>query len=116
MPERHEHLQRARDNELLAAQLKADVGFSNDWAITMLFYSALHYVDAFLAGKRMHPLNHDDRDEEIERNGSLTDIYRHYRRLKDFSRSARYEIANYAKADVHLARTKLEAIKNHLGL
>ena len=57
-----------------------------DWAVTILFYSALHYIDAFLAGKNMHPLNHDQRDEEVERNGSISNIYNDYRRLKDMSR------------------------------
>jgi hypothetical protein len=37
----------------------------------MLFYAALHHIDAFLADKNLHPLNHSNRDEEIENNGSI---------------------------------------------
>lgn len=87
-----------------------------DWSITILFYAALHYIDAFLAGKNLHPLNHENRDDEIERNGSLTDLYRDYRRLKDLSRAARYEIACYSPETVEVAKGRLARIKEHLGV
>jgi hypothetical protein len=54
-------------------------------------------------GKAFKPLNHKQRDEEIENNGSLTDIYKHYRRLKDMSREARYNIASFADRDLEIA-------------
>ncbi|MGA2589444.1 MAG: hypothetical protein ABSH32_05990 [Bryobacteraceae bacterium] len=82
----------------------------------MLFYAALHYIDAFLAGKNMHPLNHKQRDEEIERNGSLSEIYPAYRRLKDLSRAARYEIPDFPPEKLDLAKNRLSEIKRHLQL
>jgi len=81
----------------------------------MLFYAALHHVDAYLAGKDMHPLSHDQRDREIESNGSLSSVYKDYRRLKDLSRAARYEIANFPGEKLDLARFKLATIKSHLS-
>ena len=86
-----------------------------DWAITMLFYSALHYIDAFLDGKGMHPRNHTVRDDEIQNNGSIKAIYRDYRFLKHRSRAARYEIANYTEREFTAAQKSLEAIKQLLG-
>jgi hypothetical protein len=86
-----------------------------DWAIAMTFYAAPHYVDAYLAGKNMHPLNHAERDDEIENNGSISEIFKDYRRLKDMSRAARYEIANYPKENVVIADDRLNRIKQHLG-
>ena len=80
----------------------------------MLFYAALHYIDAFLAGKNMHPMDHTQRDEEVENNGSTTDIYNAYRRLKDMSREARYNIANFGEDKLVVARNRLEQIKRHL--
>jgi hypothetical protein len=80
----------------------------------MLFYAGLHYVDAYLAGKNMHPLNHQERDEEIQNNGSLSGIYKDYRRLKDMSRAARYEIANFPKDKLGVAKQRLANIKEHL--
>jgi hypothetical protein len=115
VPDRNEHLTRARQTESLASSLNANLGVVVDWAITMLFYAALHYVDAYLAGKNMHPLSHDQRDREIESNGSLSVIYNDYRRLKDLSRAARYEIANFPKEKLDIARMRLISIKKHLS-
>ena len=114
MPDRNEHLIRARQTEALAARLDVSLGVGVDWAITMMFYAALHYVDAYLAGKHMHPLNHEQRDWEIESNGSLSTIYNDYRRLKDLSRAAPYEIANFPKEKLDVANRRLTNIKTHL--
>jgi hypothetical protein len=75
----------------------------------MIFYAALHYVDAYLAGKNMHPLSHEQRDREVENNGSLSGIYPDYRRLKDLSRAARYEIANFPKEKLSVAASERRA-------
>ncbi len=82
--------------------------------MTILFYSAVHYVDAFLAGKNYHPRNHDARDAEIENNGSITGIYRDYRRLKDQSEAARYEIANFHKSQLPKIEAKFKNVKEHI--
>jgi len=116
LPKRHEHHKRAQDNESLSAALNHTIPHCVDWAVTMLFYAGLHYIDAFLAGKNAHPLNHEARDEEIESNGSLSPIYRDYRRLKDLSRAARYEIANFGPDQLNTARQRLAKIKQHLGV
>ena len=114
MPQRHQHLSRAEQTEQLALALDRDRPVCVDWAVTMLFYSALHYIDAFLTGKNMHPMNHRVRDEEVERNGTLSYIYGAYRRLKDLSRAARYEIPNFPPEKLTLAKEKLSQIKRHL--
>ena len=117
MPQRHEHLRRAQENESLAVGLlgEADKPYCTDWAITLLFYSAVHWVDGYLAQKNQRPTSHLHRDTIIETNGSLTAIYRDYRRLKDMSEEARYNIACYGKKQWDIAHTKLKAIKNHIS-
>jgi hypothetical protein len=114
VPQRHEHLGRAEQTEQLALALNRHLPVCIDWAVVMLFYSALHYIDAFLAGKNVHPMSHKQRDEEIERNGSLSEIYGAYRRLKDLSRAARYEIPNFPPEKLDVARDRLSSIKRHL--
>lgn len=114
MPDRAQHLERAAGNEDLARSLNLDEGLEVDWAVTMIFYSALHYIDSFLAGKNLHPRDHDIRDAEIERNGSLNPIYKDYRRLKDASRAARYDIANYHKTDLIKFDSKFQNVKQHI--
>ena len=36
-----------------------------EWEVTMLFYSALHYVDAFLATRGLHPQSHLERKDLV---------------------------------------------------
>jgi len=82
-----------------------------DWAIVILFYSALHYIDSFLAGKYKHPKSHELRDTEVESNGTLHPIYNDYRRLKDGSRQARYDIPNYHKSQFPKFDQRFQKIK-----
>ncbi len=81
----------------------------------MLFYSALHYIDAYLAGKWKHPTDHKVRDDEIENNGALSPIFGDYRRLKDLSRAARYAIPDFRADKLAVAQKRLDSIKRHLG-
>ena len=115
MPQRHEHLTKASETESLALALNGSRSVCVDRAVTMLFYAALHHIDAFLAGKNLHPLNHSNRDEEIENNGSIADVYQDYRRLKDMSRAAQYEIANFDADSLGIAKNRLAKIKTFLS-
>jgi hypothetical protein len=54
VPSKEDHLNRAQDNERLAGSLDLNSAINVDWAITILFYAALHYVDAYLAIKPAH--------------------------------------------------------------
>jgi hypothetical protein len=115
VPQRHEHLARALENETLAeSTLDPAKGVCVDWAITMLFYAGLHYVDAYLTQSAGRPKSHQQRDRIIETNGSLSPIWEDYRRLKDISEQARYQIAAYDESKMVLARQRLHNIKSHL--
>jgi len=80
----------------------------------MLFYAGLHYIDAYLTQSAGKPKNHQQRDRIIETNGSLSPIWQDYRRLKDLSEQARYQIAAYDESKMVLARQHLRNIKSHL--
>jgi len=114
VPQRHEHLARARGNEELAKTLDRSKGLCVDWAITMLFYAAVHYIDAYLAFSGSRPKNHQQRDNAVEHNGSLAPIWNDYRRLKDLSEEARYQIASYHEGKLKIADEHLNNIKKHL--
>lgn len=114
MPNRADHLARATENEELAGSLNLDKACQVDWAITILFYAALQYVDAFLAGKNFHPRSHDSRDTEIGNNGSLNPIYADYRKLKDKSRAARYEVPNFHRNQLPQVEQQFQSIKSHV--
>jgi len=116
VPRPDEHLTKAENNEKLArATNRVPFAGCAEWAISMLFYAALHRIQAYLSAKGSRPLSHQDRDREIESNGSLSAIYGDYRRLKDMSRAARYEMPNYVQEDFAKAAARLEKIKNHMS-
>lgn len=88
MPSRDEHLAKADGNAALAAQLAADHS-SPEWATTVLFYRAVHLVEAWFALRGVHNLSHHARSQAVYRD--LGEIASDYADLLEASRIARYE-------------------------
>jgi hypothetical protein len=111
VPSKDEHLEQTRHNRRFFDSLDTDA--YSDWAATALFYTALHYLDAFLATLGIHPLRHPDRTREVRARLELREIFDDYRFLKDYSENARYNPpTRYSQAQlqdmnvVHLARIR----------
>lgn len=112
MPSHAEHLAQAQVNEVLSRELQG--GPSLDWAVTTLFYAALHLVEATLAPQG-HSRTHVERDRTVRQHPQLRPIYGHYRELKERSLQARYDCQMFNLATVQqLQIAEYEAIKNHL--
>jgi len=89
MPGVNAHLGQAEHNLKLYDQL--DKKSFSDWAATALFYSALHYVDAFIFKTlNANPSGHANRDQYLNRIAELKKIRPAYRTLKDSCHNARY--------------------------
>jgi hypothetical protein len=97
-----EHLQQAQHNEALASQLGNPPIEAHDWAITVLFYTVLQVVDAYLLQQHGRvPRGHTatwnwqtsqrnpGRNDYVRQH--LRQIYGTYKILYDASRLARYE-------------------------
>lgn len=114
MPGVQVHLDQAGHNETFFSRI--DVGSFSDWAVTVLFYSALHYIDAYLAARGHYdPGGHDVRDDLIRSDPNVRPVYNWYARLKSFSRSARYYGSRYSGSQVTgLYRGSFEPIKTHV--
>lgn len=109
MPDRAEHRTRAEHNEFLVQNL--DNPFF-DWKVTGLFYSALHYVDAYLAVRNIHPPTHAVRLGHTRTDPKLQPVSRDYRELLNESRTARYEPRTiFNQRDVNSAQLKFDTIK-----
>ena len=81
----------------------------------MLFYAAMHYVEAYLAKSSVHLRSHTTRDNAISRDGALRKIFREYSDLKYFGYNARYEVSGFKANDVtNVALKHYSTIKNHL--
>lgn len=93
-----EHIAQAEKNERLY-ELLVGTEF-NDWAITGLFYAALHYVDAFFMRQTgTSPINHNSRNGLVERTLNLAQIKPYYAALFQWSLNVRYEAIQVSSDD-----------------
>ena len=60
MPSTNEHLAKAQGNKTFAYNLGVTTPTAIGWALTALFYSALHYVEAYNAKYGQHFSKHED--------------------------------------------------------
>ncbi|MGH7427813.1 MAG: hypothetical protein ACREJ4_05585 [Candidatus Methylomirabilaceae bacterium] len=115
MPDRADHILQAQHNERFFQTIDK-VEFS-DWAMTTIFYAALHYIDAFLATIGLvDPGGHSVRDDQFHRTSELQPIARNYFRLKNRSKNARYYCGTFEEAELRRCyRDDLGRIKSHLN-
>lgn len=111
MPSPGDHKAQAISNEQVAQTLAST---APDWAVTVFFYAALHWVRAYLALKNLQPSSHGQTFDELRKDASLpVDFLDRYRRLYRLSREARYECPNQLSmfASVPTARNLLNDLK-----
>lgn len=89
MPARDDHISQARHNVRFYATI--DKRAFKDWAVTVLFYVGVHYIEAFLAQRRnIHSAKHKERDNMVSTVSELKPIVANYFALKNGSFNARY--------------------------
>ena len=115
MPLKQDHILKAQANEAFALSLDDKRTSNIDWIITALFYSAIHYVEAYLANLNIHPTTHRARDSAIERDLRLKDIFEDYGELKNYSINARYYMVHFSSADVSYLISCLNRIKSNVA-
>lgn len=87
MPEREEHLAKADSNGRFLSNVVSQQ-LAPDWAVTVLFYQAMHLIEAGFARDGIHHMSHAERNRAIFED--MSEITGPYRRLYDLSRIARY--------------------------
>ena len=108
-----EHLDKAEHNEAFVLELEPHRNGYPDWAITALFYSALHYVSAYLRNCGIRVVTHQERENAINRGTFRRTISRPYKRLKARGLLARYGNYKFSSAEVHDVFKHLDAIKRY---
>ena len=111
MPNTNEHLAKAQGNKTFAYNLSVTTPTAIGWALTALFYSALHYVEAYNAKYHQHFSRHEDLSREIGRNPVLQPIYDDYKDLLAFSWNARYRPVQYDAAKLVEAKEYHAAVE-----
>ena len=100
MPSKQDHLTKADGNAALAMSLPLDSQTRIDWALIMLFYAAMHYIEAYLATLNQHLRSHTTRDTVVGRGVNLKKIFTEYQDLKFYGYTARYEAYGFKAQDV----------------
>lgn len=91
-------LERARHNERFLATLDLDTTPYLDWAVTIAFYAALRYMDAFFHPQEVN--SHSERLRLVRTNPRTRPIYDSYAELYRQSRDARYELTQFTPDQV----------------
>jgi len=118
-----DHFEQARQNLALAERL-LDGGAGHppsvQWAVTMAFYCAVHYMQGYLLNRGYDPRNHGERGALIASPsiGIPVDVQQAYFWLKNRSERARYRLAVFAPFFVRqrVLDEKLRLITDFVGL
>jgi hypothetical protein len=117
LPTKDEHIRKALGNETFAFSLSLDSSPRIDWALISLFYSAMHYVEAYMdAMHSQHIRSHETRDQMIGKESNLKRIYNEYCDLKYFGFEARYEVSDFTASDFRDdARPCFDRLKTYIS-
>lgn len=100
MPNRNEHLGKAKHNENFYLSFDIDKTLYKDWVVVGVFYTALHLIDAHFALSNKHPFAHGMRDDWVRNDLRLSKIWMDYRDLKEFQQKASYKIYNFTSQEI----------------
>lgn len=111
-----DHLRKAEYNEEFCLSFDLDSTPYLDWVVNGVFYSALHYIESYLATQGKHPITHGMRNAEIKNDPNLgRDIFRKINSLKDDSESGRYLMKNFTPGEIRqFIIPELDNIKTYL--
>jgi uncharacterized protein (UPF0332 family) len=122
VPSARAHQQQAADNEsFYRQQLGGASAARSDWAMTAIFYTAVHEVQALIVRKgwtiRDHgqfriPETHGQRLQAIKR--YCGQIEGEYRDLKTWSEGGRYNCQTYTPQDLQNAERVLASLRNKI--
>lgn len=108
------HIEQTKRNDVVFFQLKKTAKDCQEWQVTVLFYTALHYVDAYVVKKtKLRPSNHEDRMEHVKM--LLPKIRGEYKTLYEESRHARYDCIRFGNDDVVSFEKLLNDIKKEIS-
>lgn len=109
-----EHLRKAKANEQFAASLEMTDTVCAGWALTVLFYVAVHYVQAYFSKLGLSYTTHTNRAAAIHKDPRICGAYDDYRELENMSREAGYECSDFDCGHVRYAEECLARVKQEI--
>lgn len=121
------HVTKAERNETFYSTHKLDTGIFNEWAVVVLFYVAVHYVDAVLSQDALlsqelrDPETHQRRNQAVSSCSLVHPISAKYLNLYNRSIDARYKRISFPdeflqKIENDFFKPIREHLRNQLGL
>ena len=120
MPSEAAHVAKAERNERFCDSVTRNLVSAqepyHDWVVTGLFYSILHYIDAYLdVGLGVHPESHFQRRGLVAKLHQLRPLEGHYTTLYLISLETRYGVSTFTEADVRDIRDNyFTPLRNHI--
>jgi uncharacterized protein (UPF0332 family) len=109
-----QHLAQAERNRELAEGLAASADY--DWAVTALFYSALHLVQAYSLTQGAIVSNHSERARWMRGRRDMTVIAEDYHILRGRSEDARYDCRNFSGRQYEdLREHEFDQVSRHIA-
>lgn len=105
-----DHYAQARSNEGFYEALGSDSSTTPEWAMTALFYAAVHYVQAACLDLRAGPIPQDHRERKAAIRNQFRSVANDYETLYHESRKARYECVKHKGHQLKAAQKLLNGI------
>lgn len=118
----NEHEEQAASNEEFYREIGGSDAQRPDWAITVLFYTAVQEVEALIARKKwtvttktgavVRPTNHQQREKAMKQH--CPGLVAEFSALQDWSEGARYQCQSFTAANVKLAEATLRSLQSKI--
>lgn len=116
MPSASEHQNWGRQNKQFYDSIGGSHSQWPDWAMTALFYAAMHEVQAALVSTGLRPREHKTRKAALrEKTGGWLAIAQLYESLFSQSCAARYECHRHSQLHLALAEHQLGEVQNEIA-
>jgi hypothetical protein len=111
---KNEHLDKAKANERFAASLDMSDPVHAEWDLTVIFYVAVHIVQAYFSTLGLSYTTHTNRASAIYKDKKIRGVYDDYRELENMSREARYECSHFDAGHVTYAMQCLANVRQRV--
>lgn len=108
MASKQQHINQWKHNRNFVATIATEY---HDWIVTVLFYAALHAIDALLMHDGQPVTSHIKRNELLRSDDRYQEIYAHYEPLYTLSRTVRY-VADPRKW-IPPQQVKIDVVQRH---
>jgi hypothetical protein len=109
-----EHLDQFEHNLEVARRL-AGTDDNWDWALTALFYAALHLCQAYMSRQGLQADSHRKRERQMLASSELQPVLNHYKALRNDSEEARYDCRQFSRSEFESIRDgTFSTVSGHL--